>query len=59
MPDVLTQLIKPVRPISPNAKPAISDEECLRRLARVVEEHDAVHLEEVARLIGQLAATIE
>lgn len=59
MRDVLTQLLKPVRPSAPSEKPAMSDEECLRRLARAVEEHDAVHLEEVARLIGRLAATIE
>jgi hypothetical protein len=37
----------------------MSDDECLARLARAVEEHDSEHLDEVARLIGRLAVTIE
>jgi len=37
----------------------MSDEECLRRLEKVVQEHDAQNLEEVARLIARLAVTIE
>jgi len=37
----------------------ISDDECLIRLARAVEQHDAVSLEEAARMIGRLAVTIE
>jgi len=37
----------------------ISDDECLMRLARAVEEHDSADLEEVARLIARLAVTIE
>jgi hypothetical protein len=45
--------------IVPTDIPAMSDDECLTRLAVVVEEHDADHLEEVARLIGRLAVTIE
>jgi hypothetical protein len=39
--------------------PLLSDEECLRRLAEAVEEHDSGHLDEVAQLIGRLAVTIE
>ena len=30
-----------------------------RRLAQAVEDHDSEHLDEVARLIGRLAVTIE
>jgi hypothetical protein len=45
--------------IVPTDVPAMSDDECLTRLAAVVEEHDSDHLEEVARLIGRLAVTIE
>jgi hypothetical protein len=43
----------------PNDTPEISDDECVRRLAKAVEEHDSEHLDEVARLIGRLAVTIE
>jgi len=39
--------------------PSISDDECLVRLARAVERHDSDSLDEVARLIGRLAVTIE
>ena len=45
--------------IVPNELPAISDDECLARLARAVEDHDSQRLDEVARLIGRLAVTIE
>jgi hypothetical protein len=38
---------------------SMSDEECLARLARAVEDHDAGQLDEVARLIGRLAVSIE
>ena len=37
----------------------LSDVECVARLAREVEVRDETHLDEVARLIGRLAATIE
>jgi hypothetical protein len=37
----------------------MSDDECLIRLAQAVENHDSDHLEELARLIGRLAVTIE
>lgn len=43
----------------PSEAPDISDDECLRRLAKAVEEHDSEHLDEVARLIGRLVVTIE
>lgn len=43
----------------PSDAPEISDDECLRRLAKAVEEHDSEHLDEVARMIGRLAVTIE
>lgn len=59
MPDVLTHLLKPVPSIVPSDIPVLSDDECLRRLARAVAEHDSEHLDEVARLIGRLIATIE
>ena len=45
--------------IVPNDIPAMSDEECLLRLAQAVKEHDNEHLDEVARLIARLAVTIE
>jgi hypothetical protein len=39
--------------------PAMSDDECLIRLARAIDARDLDHLDEVARLIGRLAVTIE
>ena len=39
--------------------PKMSDDECLVRLAQFVERPDSAGLEEVARLIGRLAVTIE
>lgn len=59
MPDVLTALVKPVPPMISSDIPALSDDECLLRLARAVAEHDSEHLDEVAGLIGRLAVTIE
>lgn len=59
MPAVLTDLMKAVPSIVPSDIPAMSDDECLRRLAQAVQEHDSEHLDEVARLIGRLAVTIE
>ena len=59
MPDVLTDLAKPVPSIVPNDIRALSDDECLFRLARAIAEHDSDHLDEVARWIGRLAVTIE
>jgi hypothetical protein len=59
MPDSQTALIRPVPSIVPSDIPALSDDECLMRLARAVEVHDQEQLDEVARLIGRLAVTIE
>ncbi|UPJ53482.1 hypothetical protein IVB30_20490 [Bradyrhizobium sp. 200] len=59
MPAIATDLIRAVPSIVPSDIPALSDEECLFRLARAIEEHDAEHLDEVARLIARLAVTIE
>jgi hypothetical protein len=41
------------------AAPAVSDDECLSRLAQAVAEHDDRRLNEVAQLIGRLAVPIE
>jgi hypothetical protein len=43
----------------PGQIPVMSDDECLSRLAQAVSDHDSDHLEELARLIGRLAVTIE
>jgi hypothetical protein len=59
MPDVLTDLIRPVPSIVPHDTPAMSDDECLARLARALRDHDPGDLDEVARLIARLAVTIE
>ncbi len=53
--------------VSPNLAPsiddqamyAISDDECMARLAHVLEEHDDQRLREVALLISRLAVPIE
>jgi hypothetical protein len=39
--------------------PALSDDECLERLARAIAAPELDRLEEVVRLIGRLAVTIE
>jgi hypothetical protein len=51
--------LEPTPSIVPADMPVMSDDECLRRLASAVEAHDSEHLDEVARLIGRLAVTIE
>jgi hypothetical protein len=58
MPDI-QRLMRPVPSIVPRDLPAMSDEECLARLAQAVADHDSDRLDEVARLIGRLAVTIE
>jgi hypothetical protein len=45
--------------IIPSDIPALSDDECLVRLARAIDNHDTAHLDELARLIARLAVTIE
>ena len=57
--DLLTVLMRPVPSIVPSDIPAMSDDECLTRLAQAVEAQDSERLDEVARLIGRLAVTIE
>jgi hypothetical protein len=59
MRDLQTDFLRPVPSIVPSDIPALSDDECLMRLARAVEVHDQEQLDEVARLIGRLAVTIE
>ena len=59
MSDTQTDLMRPVPSIVPNDIPAMSDDECLFRLAQAVARPDSGRLEEVARLIGRLAVTIE
>jgi hypothetical protein len=54
-----TDVSRPVPWIVPSDIPAMSDDECLMRLAEAVEEHDSADLDEVARLIARLAVTIE
>ena len=58
MPAIQTDL-KTVPSIVPSDIPAMSDDDCLRRLAQALEERDSEHLDEVARLIGRLAVPIE
>jgi hypothetical protein len=59
MPDIQTDLGRRVPSIVPSDIPAMSDDECLIRLAQAVKEHDSADLDEVARLIARLAVTIE
>ena len=59
MPDIQTDPGRPMPSIVPSDIPAMSDDECLMRLAQAVRDQDSEHLDEVARLIGRLAVTIE
>ena len=59
MRDFQTELSRPMPSIVPIDIPAMSDDECLVRLAKAVEEHVSEQLDEVARLIARLAVTIE
>jgi hypothetical protein len=59
MPLFDTEVPKTTPSIVPSDVPAMSDDECLRRLAQIVEEHDSAYLDEAARLIGRLAVAIE
>jgi hypothetical protein len=59
MPVIQTDFSRPTPSIVPSDIPALSDDECLIRLAQAVREHDTEHLEEVARLIARLLVTIE
>jgi hypothetical protein len=59
MPDTQTDFMKPTPSIVPCEIPSLSDDECLVRLAQAVKNQDSSQLDEVARLIGRLAVTIE
>jgi hypothetical protein len=61
MATIQTYLVRSVPSIVPSDDivTAMSDDECLVRLAQAVEAHDSAHLDEVARLIARLAVTIE
>ena len=59
MPATAIDLNRAMPSIVPSDIPALSDDECLLRLAQAIEEHDTEHLDEVARLIARLAVTIE
>ena len=59
MSDVLIELERPVPSTVPRDVPSMSDDECLVRLAQAVADQDSDRLDEVARLIGRLAVTIE
>ena len=67
MPAIVNDLIREMPSIIPHditaasrsKMAALSDDECLDRLAQAIEGHDADHLDEVARLIARLAVTIE
>lgn len=55
----IIQFDRAIPQIVPSDVSSMSDEQCLARLARAVEDHDAGQLDEVARLIGRLAVPIE
>jgi hypothetical protein len=59
MSNLQADFVKRVPSIVPSEIPTMSDDECLARLAQAVEDRDSVELDEVARLIGRLAVTIE
>ena len=59
MPTIQAVPTQAVPSIVPRGMPAMSDEECLVRLAQAIKDHDSDHLEELAWLIGRLAVTIE
>lgn len=56
---VLIDLERPLPSIVPRSIPSMSDDECLVRLEQAIADHDSDRLDEVARLIGRLAVTIE
>ena len=56
---VIEAELKPTPPIVPVDVFDMSDDECLVRLAQAVADPDSGRLDEVARLIGRLAVTIE
>ena len=59
MPASVTDLIHEKPSSLPGGTVAMSDDECLARLAQAIEEYDADHPEEVARLMARLAVAVE
>jgi hypothetical protein len=59
MPDIQTDLLKVAPSIVPRDIPVMSDDECLARLVQTVTRQESDDLDELARLIGRLAVTIE
>jgi hypothetical protein len=59
MHELQTNLMQVSPSIIPSDIPALSDDECLDRLARAIDHRDSAHLDELARLIARLAVTIE
>ena len=59
MPATTTDVICAGPSIIPGDIPAMSDDECLSRLAQAIEVLDGEKLDEVARLIARLAVPIE
>lgn len=59
MPDTQTDLRKAAPSIVPRDIPVMSDDECLARLVQAVTRQESDDLDELARLIGRLAVTIE
>jgi hypothetical protein len=59
MPAIATDQNRATPSIVPDDIPAMSDDECLLRLAQAIEAHNTDHLDEVARLIARLAVAIE
>ncbi len=57
--DVPCDVSSEVPSVVPCDVPAMSDDECIARLAQAVADHDSSHLDEVAKLIGRLAVPIE
>jgi hypothetical protein len=55
----IIQFDRAIPSIVPHDVLSMTDDECLARLARALEHHDAGQLDEVARLIGRLAVPIE
>ena len=58
MQDIHTDPMKAAPSIVPRDIPVMSDDECLARLAQAVTKQES-DLDELARLIGRLAVTIE
>ena len=62
MPNIMTSshMSPPlVPPMDTHLLQALSDDECVARLAEAVDRHDDAKLDELAALIGRLAVCIE